>query len=114
MESTVRNILAETTSILDATAVIDERGKTLSTIVEGLSADSGQSTENLERIEQRVGNLQAAGEALLEITAHSGVETADTPFIREAMRIASVVSQALTDAIDNGRLTLDDIMLTAD
>jgi methyl-accepting chemotaxis protein len=109
VEATVRNILSQTTSILDATAAIDERGQVLSRIVDGLSADSGQSTENLERIEERVGNLQAAGEALLEITAQSGVETADTPFIREAMRLASAVSQTLTDAIDRSLLSIDDL-----
>ena len=109
VEATVRNILTQTTSILDSTAAIDERGQVLSKIVEGLSADSGQSTENLERIEERVGNLQAAGEALLEITAHSGVETADTPFIREAMRLAAAVSQTMTDAIDRNMMSLDDL-----
>jgi methyl-accepting chemotaxis protein len=109
VEATVRNILSQTTSILDSTAAIDERGQVLTKIVEGLSADSGHSTENLHRIEERVGNLQAAGEALLEITAHSGVETADTPFIREAMRLAGVVAQSMSNAVDRNLLTLDEL-----
>lgn len=109
VEATVHRILSETRSILSATTTIEERGQALRGIVEQLVAGSGRSMDNLTRIELRTGDLQAAGEGLLEITAQSGIETADTPFIREAMRIASEVSLTLTSAVDRGLIRMEDL-----
>jgi methyl-accepting chemotaxis protein len=109
VESTVRHILSETTSILDATSAIDERGRTLDQIVSNLSTGFHQSAENFKRIEERIGLLQSAGEGLLEITARSGIETIDTPFIKEAMRLGALVSLELAAAVDRGTLSLDQL-----
>jgi len=109
VERTVQHILSETGSILSATSTIDTRGRALAEIVENLFVDSGRSTENLGRIQSRMRELQTAGEGLLELTAQTGVETVDTPFIREAMRVAGVVSLELTAAVDRGLLSMDDL-----
>jgi methyl-accepting chemotaxis protein len=109
VESTVRHILAETAAIIEATAAIDERGRALTTIVGDLSTGFEQSAANLKRIEERVAELQEAGEGLLEVTAHSGIATADTPFINEAMRLAATVSNEMSTAVDRGLIGLEDL-----
>ena len=109
VESTVRHILNETTSILGATTAIDERGRALDQLVTNLDTGFRHSSENLRSIEDHVSSLQTAGEGLLEITARSGIDTKDTPFIREAMRLAALVSLEMTAAADRGDLSLDDV-----
>ncbi len=109
VEATVRNILSEIVNILGSTAAIDERSRVLTSIVSNLSGGLDQSAENLKRIESRVDQLLWAGDGLLEITALSGIETRDTPFIREAMRLAGCVSEALERAVAEGSLGMADL-----
>ena len=109
VETTIQSIVTEMGAILGATSAIDERGRTVQQSVVRLVEGSQQSAGNLKLIEGCTVELQAAGESLLEISAQSGVETADKRFIDEAMRIAATVSEALTTTVDRGTLVLKDL-----
>ena len=109
VDSTVRHILQETGSILAATKVIDSRGRDLAENVEMLFDVSSRSAENLGSIERGMAQLQDSGERLLDITARSGIATSDTPYIKEAQRLAELVAQEMTSAADRGAISMNDI-----
>jgi methyl-accepting chemotaxis protein len=112
MEATVNNIVADTSAIQTAAASIDTRSRSLIQGVEDMSASFSQSAENIARIEGRLGELQRSGEALITISIGSGVETDDSPFAKEVMRRAKIVSEALEAAVDRGDATLDQVFDT--
>ena len=109
MEQTVQRILSETSDILGAATRVDEKSRSLEADVRDLSACFDQSAENLKHTETCLAQLQKAGETLMKIAAESGVETADAPFREEAMRRAALASELLSDAVDRGALSLDDV-----
>jgi methyl-accepting chemotaxis protein len=109
VESTIQSIANEMGAILSATGAIDERGRAVQQSVARLVDGSQQSAHNLKLIEECTVELQTAGESLLEISAQSGIETADKRFIDEAVRRAAVVSEAMTATVDSGALLLSDL-----
>ena len=109
MEQTVKRVLSETADILGAATRVDEKSRSLEADIGLLATCFDQSAVNLTRTNSCLTQLQVAGETLLEITAESGVATPDAPFREEAVRRAGLASQTLTDAIDRGALSLDDV-----
>jgi methyl-accepting chemotaxis protein len=109
MEHMVTRIVLETSKILGAATRVDEKSRLLDADIQLLSNCVAQSAANLKHTEACLTHLQTAGETLLEITAESGVATADAPFREEAMRRAALASRRLTDAVDRRLLTLDDV-----
>ena len=84
-------------------------------LVEGidrLSNGFSESALNIAHIDERLTDLERSGESLLAVTVDSGVETNDTPFVREVMRRAALVSARIDEAVSAGSLTLDDVFDT--
>ena len=106
---TVERIAVESSTIAASAEAIRGRSFSLLERVDDLGAGFSQSSSNLKAVDERLKVLLAAGEALITITVDSGVETADTPFVREVMSHAQKVSSALEAAVDAGQIALDDI-----
>lgn len=109
IETTVRDIVNETSCIQSAASSIDERGRALLTSVDEMSTGFKQSAANLVNIEKRLSELQTTGEALISISIGSGVETEDAPFVAEVQRRAGLISRELEEAIARGVLTSDQL-----
>ncbi|MFM0741511.1 methyl-accepting chemotaxis protein [Paraburkholderia xenovorans] len=67
------------------------------------------SSENFVQAKDRLGNLLGVSETLIELTAATGVETADTRFIDAVQRTAAAVSKVFEAAVARGEMSLDDL-----
>jgi methyl-accepting chemotaxis protein len=105
--STVERIAGESATIATAAEAIRDRSHSLLDKVADLGTGVSQSNNNLKAIDERLKGLLNAGEKLISITVDSGVETADTPFVKEVLHRAELVSAALEKAIDAGQISLD-------
>lgn len=63
--------------------------------------------KSLDAAMKRSENFLSVSEQLIEIVAESGVETADTPYIRMVRRVARRISRALDDALAAGAIAED-------
>ncbi len=106
---TVQRISGQTSVITTAAETIRDRSQTLLSSVATIADGITQSNANLKAVDERLKALLDAGEKLITITAESGVETGDTPFIGEVLRRAAQINAALDAEIDAGRLRLDDV-----
>ena len=112
MEATVREVASEASGIATRVSAIERRGRSLVELIDGLANGFTDSARTIAHIDERLATLERSGEALLAITIDSGVVSADTPFVREAVRRASLVSQKISDAVSSGLLTLDRVFDT--
>lgn len=108
VENTVNRILTESVNIQEAATRIDDQSRSLQSDIHELEDGFARSSENMKNAEKRLDKLKTAGEALLEITAQSGVRTADTPFRVEVMRVANIITETLTKAVERGELDFDE------
>lgn len=108
VESTVNRILTESANIQEAATRIDDQSRSLQEDIHELERGFALSSDNMKNAEKRLDKLKTAGEALLEITAHSGVRTADTPFRMEVMRVADIITEKLTAAVERGELGFEE------
>jgi methyl-accepting chemotaxis protein len=108
VEGTVRRIVTDTAGIIDSSTIIDGHSRELADHIAQLADGFEKSAENFNKARTRLGDLQSAGEALLEITAESGIPTPDAPFRAEAMRVAAIISRKLSEAVDQGLIPLED------
>ncbi|PQV46127.1 methyl-accepting chemotaxis protein [Paraburkholderia sp. BL21I4N1] len=67
------------------------------------------SSENFVQAKNRLGNLLGVSETLIELTAATGVETADTLFIDAVQRAAAAVSQVFETAVARGEVSIEDL-----
>lgn len=91
----VREIDARSNKVLDAMVACGD----------GVTAAS-KATDGAK---ERLSRLVSMGERLIQITAASGVETIDTPFIAAARDAAAKLSAALEGAVSRGEIRLDDL-----
>ncbi|HEX6978061.1 MAG TPA: methyl-accepting chemotaxis protein [Alphaproteobacteria bacterium] len=92
-----------------AVADIDKRCARLLEAFADMSESVGLSNRNLEAARDRIARLLGVGESLLQLTALSGVETVDTPWIRMAIDTAARVAEAFERALADGAISLDDL-----
>ncbi len=95
--------------ISEAVAAIDQRSTKVTDSIREMTAGVDASTKALDKTRERVDRLVAMGERLIAVTAASGLETVDTPFIRAAQETAVKLGDALEKAIAAGELTLTDM-----
>jgi methyl-accepting chemotaxis protein len=91
----VREIDARSNKVLDAMGACGD----------GVTASS-KATDGAK---ERLARLVSMGERLIQITAASGVETVDTPFIAAARDAAAKLSAVLDGAVSRGEIRLDDL-----
>lgn len=69
-----------------------------------IEADMRRSAQALDSALGRSESFLKVSESLIEMVAHAGVETEDTPYIRAAQQAAAQVSQLLGDALRSGAI----------
>jgi len=68
-----------------------------------------QSSTSFTKARDQLGRLLAVSETLIELTAETGIETPDTPFIQAVMTAAQKIGQAFEHAIARGELSAADL-----
>jgi methyl-accepting chemotaxis protein len=109
VEGAMRRIADGTSAVQKAATVIDGRSSALITDVAALSQSIAASAVNLARTDQRLTEMQHAGESLIAAGVNAGVETSDARFIAQVRRLAREVSERIEQATAEGSLTLDDV-----
>ncbi len=92
-----------------AVAEIDKGCARLLETFTDMSESVAFSDRSLEEARDRIARLVGVGESLIQLTALSGVETVDTPWIRMAIDAAARVAEAFERAIADGAISLDDL-----
>lgn len=109
VEGAAQQIAQETSTIQKAAAEIEERSSALLGDVGQVARSFEASSVNLVRLDKRLTDMQATGELLIRAGVQSGAKTEDARFVAEAQRLAQEVSRLCEEAIDEGRITLDDL-----
>ncbi len=93
----------------DAVAVIDQRSTRVTASIGEMTTGVEASTKALDNTRERVERLVSMGERLIAVTAASGLETVDTPFIRAAQETAAKLGAALESAMAAGEVSFHDL-----
>ncbi|MDB5359573.1 MAG: putative methyl-accepting chemotaxis protein [Rhodospirillales bacterium] len=104
-----REVDAETDRIADAATEIDRRVGRFVEVLDGLAGGVKATSDSLQQARERLNNLVGISENLVGLTAASGIETTDTPFIRAAQQAAVLASALFEAAVTDGRLSLADL-----
>ncbi|MBI3503706.1 MAG: methyl-accepting chemotaxis protein [Proteobacteria bacterium] len=105
----ISGVSSQIGQISDAVAAIDQRSTKVTGSIREMTVGVDASTKALDNTRERVDRLVSMGERLIAVTAASGLETVDTPFIRAAQETAAKLSAALEKAVSSGELTLADL-----
>ena len=100
---------AETGRIAEAASEIDRRVGRFVEVLDGLAGGVKSTNGNLQQARERLNRLVGISENLVGLTAASGIETIDTPFIRAAQDAAAKAQVLFETAISEGRLSLADL-----
>jgi methyl-accepting chemotaxis protein len=93
----------------DAVSEIDKRSTQVTGSIKEMTAGVDASTKALDSTRERVDRLVSMGERLIAVTAASGLETVDTPFIKAAQETAAKLGKALERAVAAGEIGLGDL-----
>lgn len=102
----------EASQIAALTGEIETQCNGLEAQVLEIAGGVEDSSENFAQAKNRLGNLLGVSETLIELTAATGVETADTPFIEAALRAAATIGKTFETALARGEIALDDLFDT--
>ncbi|MFC3712818.1 methyl-accepting chemotaxis protein [Sphingoaurantiacus capsulatus] len=116
----LRSALHHTVSFVDQldgrTNDIAARSQTIRTSVQevqnGLAAFAVVARENtaeLSRSGQRLDQLEAMSNSMLDLVAHCGVATADTPFIDDALAAMREIQATVEDGIARNEVSMADV-----
>lgn len=92
-----------------AVSAIDQRSTRVTASISEMTNGVSASTNALDNTRERVERLVSMGERLIAVTAASGLETVDTPFIRAAQETASKLGAALEHAVASGEIAMNDL-----
>jgi methyl-accepting chemotaxis protein len=92
-----------------AVGEIDQRSTRVTDSIKAMTTGVEASTRALDSTRERVDRLVAMGERLIAVTAASGIETVDTPFIKAAQETAAKLGAALEAAVRDGELSMSDL-----
>ena len=104
-----REVDAETGRIAEAAGEIDRRVARFVEVLDDLAGGVKATSGSLGQARERLNKLVGISETLVGLTAASGIETTDTPFIRAAQQAAAQATQLFENAIREGRLTMADL-----
>jgi len=104
-----REVDAETGRIAEAASEIDRRVGRFVEVLEGLAGGVKATSGSLQQARERLNKLVGISENLVGLTAASGIETTDTPFIRAAQQAAAQASALFEAAVTDGRISLADL-----
>ena len=109
----ITQLNAEASQIATLTGEIETQCHGLEAQVVEMASDVENSSENFVQAKDRLGNLLGLSEMLIELTAATGVETADTRFIEAIEEAAAKVGKVFEAALARGDITLADLFDTA-
>ncbi len=105
----MRGLEGQATAIEAATAEIDGNCRVFHDKVEALNEDLGCTSQDLDEARNRLNALVDVSEHLVGLTAGSGVQTVDSPFITAAQQTADAIRQAFEEALDRGEVMGSDL-----
>ena len=103
----ITELHSEAEQIASLTSDIETQCHRLEEQVGTMASDVEQSSGNFIEAKHRLSNLLSVSETLIELTAATGVETPDTPFIEAVQRTAAAIGKRLDEAVARGEITLD-------
>lgn len=107
VEDVMSKILDSATSLAATTGSVDRQCAEFTQSLGTVSADIVKSSDSLQTASAKVGDVVALSERIIQETASAGIETVDTPFIRQVTALAAEVSHRFEAAVRSGRLGMD-------
>ncbi|TCG04741.1 chemotaxis protein [Paraburkholderia steynii] len=105
----IMQLNAEANQIATLSGEIEEQCNAFESQVLDIATDVEHSGENFVQAKNRLSNLLGVSENLIELTAATGVATADTPFIDAVEQAAAKVGKRFEAAIARGELSMNDL-----
>ncbi|AUT68098.1 MULTISPECIES: methyl-accepting chemotaxis protein [Paraburkholderia] len=105
----ITQLHAEANQIATLSGEIEEQCNAFESQVLDIATDVEHSGENFVQAKNRLGNLLGVSENLIELTAATGVATADTPFIDAVEQAAAKAGKLFEAAVARGELTMNDL-----
>ncbi|WP_246617708.1 methyl-accepting chemotaxis protein [Rhizobium populisoli] len=106
VEGVMTQILDNASSLVGTTEAVDRQcGEFASSIATAAGAIL-KSNEQLQQTSSRVGEVVTISERMVQATASAGIETPDSPFIRQVMALAADVSAAFEAGVKSGRIDI--------
>lgn len=105
----IMQLNAEANQIATLSGEIEEQCNAFESQVLDIATDVEHSGENFVQAKNRLGNLLGVSENLIELTAATGVATADTPFIDAVEQAAAKAGKLFEAAVARGELTMNDL-----
>lgn len=100
---------ASVNEIVEATRRNLDTCQGVSAEVAAMAASVASGADTLKAVNANTRNFLKASETLAEITNECGAQTPDTPFIEAVQRGAARLSEALEQAVAQGRISLEDL-----
>ena len=89
------------------TGTINDQSEQMIGEIDRAAAAIGEFETRLTQARARLQDLLRSGERLVVLTAETGIETSETPFVAMAREKAAEISALFEDAVDAGDITLD-------
>jgi methyl-accepting chemotaxis protein len=105
--SSLSDIAEEVRHVNDAAAGINDRTGGLMKEIDAAAVGLNGFQTRLQGARERLGELLHAGERLVVLTAQTGIETSETPFVGVARAQAQEIAAAFEKAIDAGEISAD-------
>lgn len=83
--------------------------KTVLSDTQAVNQDLANTNHTLGGVKNRAHELLGLSERLIEVTAESGVETEDTPYIDAVMQAAQDIAELFEVAVDSGQISINDL-----
>ncbi len=93
---------SEAERIADATRAIETRCADLVTSFGRMADGVASSSQRLDKTDARISTVLSGAEALLQMTAETGIDTPDTPFIAAAREAAARITAAFEEGLGRG------------
>jgi methyl-accepting chemotaxis protein len=105
----ITELSVEAEQIALQTEDIEQQCSGLEAQVSEMVSGVEQSSTSFTKARDQLSKLLGVSETLIELTAETGIETPDTPFIRAVMTAAQKIGQAFEQAIARGEISTADL-----
>lgn len=106
VEDVMTRILDNASALAGTTETVDRQcGEFASSIASAANAIL-KSNDQLQQTSVRVGDMVTISERMIQATANAGVETPDSPYIRQVITLAADVSAAFEAGVKSGRIDM--------
>lgn len=106
MEAVITRILDGSSTMARTTEAVEGQCSTFIDTLTEMAGEVADSDKALQQAATRVERVVNLSETLIQLTASAGIATVDTPFIDEAVGIATRISAVFEQAVESGRITM--------